>query len=140
MARIMSKKSLNETEICDQYITPAIHGAGWDKHTQVRREFFFTDGQVLVRGKVAVRGKRKRADYLLFHSANFPLAVVEAKDNNHPVGGGMQQAIRYAEALDVGSSTRSACPIARAARTPCGGKARNGLKARAARHGRAALG
>jgi type I restriction enzyme R subunit len=64
----MSKKSLNETEICDQYITPAIHAAGWDKHIQVRREYFFTAGQVLVRGKVAVRGKKKRADYLLSYA------------------------------------------------------------------------
>lgn len=97
----MSKKSLNETEICDQYITPAIHAAGWDKHVQVRREYYFTAGQVRVRGKVATRGERKRADYLLFHAPNFPLAVVEAKDNHHPVGGGMGQALKYAEALDV---------------------------------------
>ena len=97
----MSKKSLTEIEICDRYITPAIVRAGWDQHSQVRREFSFTAGQVLVRGKMAVRGKRKRADYLLFHSQNFPLAVVEAKDNKHPVGGGMQQALGYAQALDV---------------------------------------
>jgi type I restriction enzyme R subunit len=97
----MWKKGLTETEICDQFITPAIHGAGWDKHVQVRREYTFTAGQVLVRGKLVTRGKKKRADYLLFHSANFPLAVVEAKDNTHPVGGGMQQALTYAEALDV---------------------------------------
>lgn len=97
----MSKKSLTEIEICDRYITPAIVRGGWDQHTQVRREYSFTAGQVLVRGKVAVRGKQKRADYLLFHGPNFPLAVVEAKDNNHPIGGGMQQALAYAEALDV---------------------------------------
>ena len=97
----MSKKSLNETEICDQYITPAIHAAGWDKHVQVRREYTFTAGQVLVRGKVATRGKKKRADYLLFHTPNFPIAVVEAKDNWSPVGGGMQQALGYAASLDV---------------------------------------
>jgi type I restriction enzyme R subunit len=97
----MSKKSLTEIEICDRYITPAIVRAGWDQHTQVRREFSFTAGQVLVRGKVAVRGKQKRADYLLFYGPNFPLAVVEAKDNNAPVGGGMQQALDYAKALDV---------------------------------------
>lgn len=75
--------------------------AGWDQHTQVRREFSFTAGQVLVRGKVAVRGKQKRADYLLFYSPNFPLAVVEAKDGHAPVGGGMQQALDYARVLDV---------------------------------------
>ena len=97
----MSKKDLNETEICQNYITPALVRAGWDKLTQIRREFPFTDGQVLVRGKVAVRGKQKRADYLLLFESNLPLAVVEAKDNKHPVGGGMQQGIGYAETLDV---------------------------------------
>jgi type I restriction enzyme R subunit len=97
----MSKKGLTETEICDQFITPAIYGAGWDRHVQVRREYTFTAGQVLVRGKLVSRGKKKRADYLLFHATNFPLAVVEAKDNTHPVGGGMQQALMYAQALDV---------------------------------------
>ena len=102
----MSKQSLNETEICDQYITPAIHAAGWDKHVQVRREYIFTAGQVLVRGKVAVRGKKKRADYLLFHTPNFPIAVVEAKDNSQPVGGGMQQALAYAVTLAVPGDAR----------------------------------
>ncbi len=97
----MSKKSLNEAEICDQYISPALVAAGWDKHVQIRREYTFTAGQVLVRGKVAVRGKKKRADYLLFHSPNFPIAVIEAKDNWQPVGGGMQQALGYAQSLDV---------------------------------------
>src|SRR5690606_35529363 len=66
-----------------------------------RREFSFTAGQVFVRGKVAPRGKQKRADYLLFHKPNFPLAGVEAKDNTSPVGGGMQQALDYARTLDV---------------------------------------
>ena len=97
----MSKKSLTETEICDRYITPAITGAGWNNHAQVRREYTFTAGRVVVRGKVATRGSKKRADYLLFYTPNLPLAVIEAKDNNSPVGGGMQQALGYAEALDV---------------------------------------
>lgn len=96
-----SKKAQNETEICQNYITPAIVDAGWDALTQVRREYSFTAGRITVRGRLAARGKKKRADYLLFHSANLPLAIVEAKDNNHPVGGGMQQALAYAEALDV---------------------------------------
>lgn len=95
------KKAQNETEICQNYITPAIVAAGWDKHTQVRREFSFTAGQVIVRGKLASRGKQKRADYLLFHSANLPLAIVEAKDNKHAVGAGMPQALDYAATLDV---------------------------------------
>ena len=97
----MNKKELNETEICDQFVTPAIHGAGWDKHIQVRRDYYYTDGQVKVRGKVAVRGERRFCDYVLFHAPNLPLAVVEAKDNNHPVGGGMIQGLRYAESLDI---------------------------------------
>ena len=97
MSTAPNKKALNETEICQNYITPAIAQAGWDRHTQIRREYSFTAGWVTVRGKVAVRGKRKRADYLLFYQSSLPLAVVEAKGNNHPVGGGMQQAIAYAE-------------------------------------------
>ncbi len=97
----MDKKLLNEAEICDAFITPAIVRAGWDQRTQVRREYTFTAGQVIVRGKLGVRGNKKRADYLLFCQPNLPLAVVEAKDNSHPVGGGMQQALGYAAALDV---------------------------------------
>lgn len=65
--RAMSKKAVTETEICDPFITPAIHGAGWDTRVQVRRESTFTAGQVLVRGKLVTRVKKKRADHLLFH-------------------------------------------------------------------------
>ena len=97
----MHKKTLNEAEVCDNYVTPAITRAGWDAHAQIRREYGFTAGRIIVRGKLAVRGERKRADYLLCYQPNLPLAVVEAKDNHHPVGGGLQQAIAYAEALDV---------------------------------------
>ena len=97
----MNKKLLNEAEICDACITPAIIGAGWNQSTQIRREYTFTEGRVIVRGKLGLRGKKKRADYLLFYQPNLPLAVVEAKDNSHPVGGGMQQALGYAKALDV---------------------------------------
>jgi len=96
-----SKSSLSESDICDQFITPAIHASGWDRTTQIRREYSFTAGRVRVRGKVAVRGKQMRADYLLFFQPNLPLAVVEAKDNKHSPGAGMQQAIDYARALDV---------------------------------------
>ena len=97
----MSKRDLTESDICDQFITPAIVQAGWAASTQIRREYAFTAGRVIVRGKVAARGDQKRADYILFHTTNLPLAVVEAKDNTYPVGGGMQQALAYAEALDV---------------------------------------
>ena len=80
------KKSQNETEICQNYITPAIVKAGWDKNTQIRREYSFTAGRISVRGKLASRGKQKRADYLLFYQSNLALAVVEAKDSKHAVG------------------------------------------------------
>jgi type I restriction enzyme R subunit len=91
----------SESETCDRYITPAIHAAGWNPMTQVRREYSFTDGRVIVRGKMASRGSKKRADYLLFFQANLPLAVVEAKDTTYAAGAGMQQALAYAESLDV---------------------------------------
>lgn len=97
----MDKRALTKAEICDRFITPALVAAGWDQGTQIRREYGFTAGRVMVRGKVAERGEKKRADYLLLHRSNLPLAVVEAKDNKHPMGGGMQQALDYAQALDV---------------------------------------
>lgn len=97
----MSKKDLSEQDICLRYITPAIENAGWDKMRQIRTEYTFTDGQIIVRGNITTRGKRKRADYLLSYKSNIPLAVVEAKDNKHNLGDGMQQAIEYARILDV---------------------------------------
>ena len=97
----MSKRDLSEQDICLRYITPAIESAGWDKMKQIRTEYSFTDGQVIVRGNISVRGHRKRADYLLSFKSNLPLAVVEAKDNTHFLGDGMQQAIEYARILDV---------------------------------------
>jgi type I restriction enzyme R subunit len=63
----VNKKTLSESDICDQYITPAIVAAGWDMTMQIRREFGFTAGRIIVRRKFAVRGQRKRADYLLFY-------------------------------------------------------------------------
>ncbi|MBW4481489.1 MAG: DEAD/DEAH box helicase family protein [Tildeniella torsiva UHER 1998/13D] len=94
----MSKKELSEADICDQYITPALHQAGW-KRSQIRRELSFTDGPMIVRGPIAARGARKRADYVLFHHTNQPIAVIEAKDNKHSVNAGIQQALGYADTL-----------------------------------------
>jgi type I restriction enzyme R subunit len=96
----MNKKDLSEADICDRYITPALYEAGWKK-SQIRREYGFTDGQMIVRGQMAGRGARKRADYLLYYPSNQPIAVIEAKDNNHSVRAGIQQALAYAEALQV---------------------------------------
>ena len=96
----MNKKQLSESDICDRFINPALTKAGWENH-QWRREFSFTDGRIIVRGKMVARGQKKRADYLLFYKPNLPIALIEAKDNNHVVGAGMQQALKYSSALDV---------------------------------------
>ncbi|MFN6304017.1 MAG: EcoAI/FtnUII family type I restriction enzme subunit R [Planctomycetota bacterium] len=100
----MDKKKLSETDIRSKFITPALTGPNgdkWDLMSQIREEKYFTKGRILVRGKTVQRGQAKKADYLLFYKPNIPIAVIEAKDNNHSVGAGMQQALEYAEILDV---------------------------------------
>ena len=101
MSELMKKHEMTEEDIKLQFITPAIEAAGWDKFKQIKLEYNFTDGRVIVRGNVTARGKRKRTDYLLYYRPNLPLAIVEAKDNKHSLGAGMQQGIEYAECLDV---------------------------------------
>src|SRR5690625_1624179 len=96
----MSKLHLSEEDIKARYITPAVTEAGWDLE-KIRFEYAFTAGRIIVRGKMTARGKRKRADYVLFYKSNLPLAVIEAKDNGHSIGAGLQQAIDYANHLDV---------------------------------------
>jgi type I restriction enzyme R subunit len=96
-----NKKDMSERDICTQFIAPGIKDAGWDFPTQVREEVTLTDGRVIVRGRLVSRGKRKRADYVLYHKPNMPIAVIEAKDNNCSVGAGMQQALEYADMLDA---------------------------------------
>lgn len=97
----MNKKDLTERDICTKFIHPAIEGAGWDMMKQVREEFYFTDGRIIVRGKLYKRGKGKKADYILYYKPDIPIAVIEAKDNKHSIGAGMQQALEYAEILQV---------------------------------------
>lgn len=97
----MDKRALSERDICSKFITPALEQAGWDRMLQVREEVFFTRGRIIVRGKMVTRGQAKRADYVLYYKPNIPIALIEAKDNNHSVGDGMQQALDYAEPLDV---------------------------------------
>ena len=99
--RDMDKKQLSERDICTKYITPAIKEAGWDINTQVLEEFYFTKGRVIVRGRLHTRGEPRRADYLLSYLKNQPIAIIEAKNNKHQLGDGMQQALGYAESLDV---------------------------------------
>ena len=97
----MDKRSLSERDICTKFITPALRGAGWDEISQLREEVSFTKGRIIVRGKLVTRGKAKRADYILHFKPNIPIAVIEAKDNTHSVGDGMQQALDYAETLNI---------------------------------------
>ena len=100
----MNKKSFTEADIRTKFITPALvgpDGSKWDLITQLREEVYFTKGRVIVRGKSVSRGQAKKADYVLYYKSGIPLAVVEAKDNHHAVGDGMQQALEYAEILDL---------------------------------------
>ena len=99
--RRMNKKELSERDICTKFITPSIKKAGWDIDAQVREEFSFTDGRIYVQGKLHTRGAQKRADYILYYKPNIPIAVIEAKDNNHTIGAGIQQALGYAETLEI---------------------------------------
>ena len=96
---ILDKKQMTEEDIKLQYITPAIQSKwGLDRMTM---ETKITDGQINLRGNFVVRSKPKKADYVLYLSPNKPIAIVEAKDNNHSVSYGLQQAITYARMLDV---------------------------------------
>ncbi|PZO44999.1 MAG: restriction endonuclease [Pseudanabaena frigida] len=97
----MDKKQFSERDICTKYITPALERSGWDIATQIREEFALTNGRVLVRGNLHTRAKSKRADYVLFYKPNIPIAIIEAKDNNHAIGDGMQQGLGYGSMLEV---------------------------------------
>ncbi|PKR80704.1 restriction endonuclease [Brumimicrobium salinarum] len=97
----MNKKDLSESDIKAKFITPGILKAGWDEHTQIGREIYFTDGRIYVKGKMTRRGKRKFADYILFYKPNVPIAIIEAKSNSHSIRSGIQQALGYAETLDI---------------------------------------
>ncbi|MCQ2061842.1 MAG: DEAD/DEAH box helicase family protein [Fibrobacter sp.] len=95
-----NKKELSEEDIKNRYITPALNKSGW-RADDMRMEYFFTDGRVIFQGGQHARKQGKKADYLLNAMTNYPIAIVEAKDNNKPVGGGLQQAMDYAQILDV---------------------------------------
>ena len=99
----MSKKQLTETDICMKFITPALQKAGWDILHQIYRETALNEmakGRIYVRGLKSKRASPKFADYILVVETN-PIAVVEAKKNTFPVSAGMQQALGYANLLDL---------------------------------------
>jgi len=93
---------LSERDICTKFITPALKNAGWDIDTQILEEVSFTDGKIYVKGKLTARGKRKRADYILYYKS-IPVAIIEAKDDSHSVNAGIQQALEYSRILDIPS-------------------------------------
>ncbi|MFH3479824.1 EcoAI/FtnUII family type I restriction enzme subunit R [Xanthobacter variabilis] len=97
----MDKRALTERDICTKFILPAIKRAGWDEMVQVREEVYFTKGRIIVRGKLVTRGQAKKADFVLYYKPNIPIALIEAKDNNHSVGHGIQQGLDYAATLDI---------------------------------------
>ncbi|MDZ4757106.1 MAG: DEAD/DEAH box helicase family protein, partial [Bacteroidota bacterium] len=98
---MIDKKTLSERDICTKFITPAVEKSGWNRLTQLLEEVSFTDGKIYVRGKLTARGNQKRADYILYYKPNIPIAIIEAKDNKHSVRSGIQQALDYAQILDI---------------------------------------
>lgn len=98
---ILDKKQMSEEDIKLNYITPAILAKGWLDKITMETAVRFTDGKVNLRGNLVSREAPKKADYVLYINRNNPIAIVEAKDNNHPISYGMQQAKEYAKMLDV---------------------------------------
>lgn len=98
---ILAKKEMSEEDIKLQFITPAILDK-WDKN-RITMETKITDGKICLNGNFVHRDKKsaKYADYVLYWNSGFPIAIVEAKDNNHGVSFGLQQAITYAKMMDL---------------------------------------
>ena len=98
---ILNKKQMTEEDIKLNYITPAINASGWKNGINITMETKITDGKINIKGNMAYREKAKKADYLLYLNKYNPIAVVEAKDNNHTISHGLQQAMTYAQMLDL---------------------------------------
>ena len=98
---ILDEKQMSEEDIKLNFITPAILKQGWLDKITMETAVRFTDGKVNLRGNLVSREAPKKADYVLYINKNNPIAIVEAKDNNHSISYGMQQAKEYAKMLDV---------------------------------------
>lgn len=98
---ILDKKQMTEEDIKLNFITPAIQSKGWSDKITMETQVKFTDGKINLKGNVVKREPAKKADYILYLNSNNPIAIVEAKDNKHAVSAGLQQAITYAQMLDV---------------------------------------
>ena len=101
MPTILPKSQMSEEDIKLNYITPALLGRGWKNRITMETGLKFTDGKINLRGNLVAREKPKKADYILYIERNYPIAIVEAKDNNQSVSFGLQQAMTYAQMLDV---------------------------------------
>ena len=101
MDTLIPKSQMTEEDIKLNYITPALFKAGWKDKITMETKVQFTDGKIILRGNFEVREKPKKADYILYLNANNPIAIVEAKDNNHTISYGLQQAMTYAQMLDI---------------------------------------
>lgn len=97
---ILNKKQMSEEDIKLNYITPALQKK-WKEHMTMEIKVKFTDGKINIKGNIVSRGNPKYADYILYVNEATPIAVVEAKDNNHSVSYGLQQAMEYAKILDL---------------------------------------
>ena len=93
-------KQMTEEDIKYQYIYPAIENGGWPR-SSIAMEKAITDGKINIRGNIVVRSSPKKADYVLYIEKNYPIAIVEAKDNKHSVSHGIQQAKEYCKMMDV---------------------------------------
>lgn len=98
---IIPKKLMTEEDIKLNYITPKLIAKGWNDKITMETKVKFTDGKINLQGNVTVREPAKKADYILYINSNNPIAIVEAKDNNHTISHGIQQAMEYAQMLDV---------------------------------------
>ena len=98
---ILNKKQMTEEDIKLNFITPALLSKGWKDKITMETRVQFTDGKINLKGNVAVRGDAKKADYVLYMRKDYPIAIVEAKDNNHTISFGMQQAKTYAQMMDI---------------------------------------
>lgn len=98
----MNKKDLSEEDIKLRFITPSILDKGWSvENITMETKVKLTDGKINLRGNFVTRGKAKFADYVLYYNRATPIAIVEAKDANHTVAFGLQQAKEYAQMMDV---------------------------------------
>lgn len=101
MSPIIPKRQMTEEDIKLNFITPAISSKGWKDKITMETQVKFTDGKINLKGNLISREKPKKADYILYINSNNPIAIIEAKDNKHSISHGLQQAMTYAQMLDI---------------------------------------